>query len=237
MLRRFITPDTVIQDYYNPQDLNRYSYAWNNPLRIIDPTGHGEQDTLNFRDYLGYSAFEFSSNPYCNAAATFAQSFLTAPFTMPYRIGWSFGEVIDNLFISPSNWVVRGDTPPNIVSMKNEFDAGNPNPAIRALGTVAGDIVAYYLWGKALSAGSASGYAYRALNAKDTERLSQGLGLEAKNPAGNWSLGQHITDGSNPRAWANDPYISTTLDLKVAKAFNSSGNQLGVIKIDLSKIP
>ena len=37
---RFITPDTVIPDIYNPQDLNRYSYVRNNPLKYTDPTGH-----------------------------------------------------------------------------------------------------------------------------------------------------------------------------------------------------
>jgi RHS repeat-associated protein len=37
---RFISPDTVVQDYSNPQALNRYSYCVNNPLKYIDPTGH-----------------------------------------------------------------------------------------------------------------------------------------------------------------------------------------------------
>ena len=39
-LNRFIGPDTIIPDPANPQDLNRYSYARNNPLRYTDPTGH-----------------------------------------------------------------------------------------------------------------------------------------------------------------------------------------------------
>ena len=40
VIGRFITPDTVIPDIYNPQDLNRYSYVRNNPLKYTDPTGH-----------------------------------------------------------------------------------------------------------------------------------------------------------------------------------------------------
>ena len=39
-LNHFIQPDTIVPDQYNPQDLNRYSYARNNPMRYTDPTGH-----------------------------------------------------------------------------------------------------------------------------------------------------------------------------------------------------
>jgi RHS repeat-associated protein len=37
---RFISPDSIIPDPYNPQSLNRYSYCLNNPLKYTDPTGH-----------------------------------------------------------------------------------------------------------------------------------------------------------------------------------------------------
>jgi RHS repeat-associated protein len=39
-IRRFTQPDDIIQDPYNPQDLNRYSYVKNNPLKYTDPSGH-----------------------------------------------------------------------------------------------------------------------------------------------------------------------------------------------------
>ena len=38
-LGRFTQPDSVIQDFFNPQSYNRYSYCVNNPLRFTDPTG------------------------------------------------------------------------------------------------------------------------------------------------------------------------------------------------------
>jgi len=155
-LRRFITPDTIIQDYYNPQDLNRYSYAWNNPLRITDPTGHLEDSQMTYQDSFYNKLYLWNQNPYFSATATFSQAFLTAPFTMPYRIGYSTGELIDSLFNSPANWMARGDTPPSIVSMKNAFNAGNPNPAINMLGTAAGDFVASYIAGRALMGGVTS---------------------------------------------------------------------------------
>jgi RHS repeat-associated protein len=40
VLGRFISPDTLVPDPTDPQDLNRYTYAKNNPMRYTDPTGH-----------------------------------------------------------------------------------------------------------------------------------------------------------------------------------------------------
>jgi RHS repeat-associated protein len=42
-LNRWIQPDTVIPDVYNPQSMNRYSYVYNNPIRYSDPSGHCPQ--------------------------------------------------------------------------------------------------------------------------------------------------------------------------------------------------
>ena len=36
----FVTADIVVQDYANPQTLNRYAYCGNNPLAYVDPSGH-----------------------------------------------------------------------------------------------------------------------------------------------------------------------------------------------------
>ena len=74
---------------------------------------------------------------------------------------------------------------------------------------------------------------YRAINLKDAERLRDGLGLEAKNPAGKWTLGDHIRKGSFKSSWANDPWISTSSDIEIAKAFDSG---YGIVEIDLNKV-
>ena len=37
---RFISADSIVPDWYNPQTLNRYSYVVNNPLAYRDPDGH-----------------------------------------------------------------------------------------------------------------------------------------------------------------------------------------------------
>ena len=39
-LGRFLSADTIVPSYANPQNLNRFSYVLNNPLKYIDPTGH-----------------------------------------------------------------------------------------------------------------------------------------------------------------------------------------------------
>ncbi|MBI5854034.1 MAG: RHS repeat-associated core domain-containing protein [Nitrospirae bacterium] len=40
ILCRFISADTLVGNPKDPQDLNRYGYARNNPLKYTDPTGH-----------------------------------------------------------------------------------------------------------------------------------------------------------------------------------------------------
>jgi len=37
LISRFVSADPYVQDPYNLQSLNRYSYVWNNPLGYIDP--------------------------------------------------------------------------------------------------------------------------------------------------------------------------------------------------------
>jgi len=39
-LGRFISADSIVPQPFNPQSLNRFSYALNNPLKYNDPTGH-----------------------------------------------------------------------------------------------------------------------------------------------------------------------------------------------------
>lgn len=46
-LMRFTQPDTVIADVYDPQSLNRYAYARNNPVRYVDPSGNTPWDVID----------------------------------------------------------------------------------------------------------------------------------------------------------------------------------------------
>ena len=40
-LGRWIQADSIVPEPGNPQALNRFSYVYNNPLRYVDPSGHG----------------------------------------------------------------------------------------------------------------------------------------------------------------------------------------------------
>ena len=40
ILARFVSADTMVPDDTNPQALNRYAFAYNNPVSNVDPTGH-----------------------------------------------------------------------------------------------------------------------------------------------------------------------------------------------------
>ena len=49
-LNRWIQPDTIVPQPGNPQDLNRFSYTRNNPLKYTDPTGHKEACGVSGQD-------------------------------------------------------------------------------------------------------------------------------------------------------------------------------------------
>ena len=36
----FVSPDSIVPDWYDPQLLNKYAYVRNNPLKYTDPDGH-----------------------------------------------------------------------------------------------------------------------------------------------------------------------------------------------------
>ena len=52
-LGRFAQPDTVVPSPGDPQQLNKFSYALNNPMRYSDPTGHWifENDPSEIKEY------------------------------------------------------------------------------------------------------------------------------------------------------------------------------------------
>ncbi len=56
---RFAQPDSIVPHPYDPQSLNRYTYADNNPVRYLDPTGH---DGWDLRNAVNEFAFGLASD-------------------------------------------------------------------------------------------------------------------------------------------------------------------------------
>ena len=52
-INQFSQPDSIVPNLYNPQSLNRYAYALNNPVRYMDPSGHVACRTREECDDMG----------------------------------------------------------------------------------------------------------------------------------------------------------------------------------------
>ncbi len=60
--RHFLQPDSVIQDIYNPQDLNRYAYVRNNPYKYKDPSGNYLESAIDV-GFIIYDVKEIQKDP------------------------------------------------------------------------------------------------------------------------------------------------------------------------------
>ena len=68
-LGRFLSADSLVPNPANPQDLNRFSYVRNNPIRYIDPTGHAvanENDSGCFKSNCGRPTSPPTCPPNCS---------------------------------------------------------------------------------------------------------------------------------------------------------------------------
>jgi RHS repeat-associated protein len=59
IIGRFISADTVVPKWRNPQTLNRYSYCQNNPLIYTDPSGHELLFASWLTDILRQQIFQY----------------------------------------------------------------------------------------------------------------------------------------------------------------------------------
>jgi RHS repeat-associated protein len=75
-LGRFISPDTVIPEPNNPQSLNRYTYARNNPISYSDPTGHDAQSYFSSDSYNPEDPFRYNhrTDPWASVSAPVQKS-------------------------------------------------------------------------------------------------------------------------------------------------------------------
>jgi RHS repeat-associated protein len=60
---RFISADTIVQRIVDPQTLNRYSYCSNNPLKYVDPTGHGWWSIVTDIASIVFDVYQLAAEP------------------------------------------------------------------------------------------------------------------------------------------------------------------------------
>ena len=94
-LGRFIQADTVVPQPGNPQDLNRYAYAANNPLSLIDPNGHQVRPPSS----CGAICYTGTTGPY-------NVEYVASPAAQPLTTA-GYYTIHDRVTIGPSD--VRGD--------------------------------------------------------------------------------------------------------------------------------
>jgi len=86
-LYRWVTPDPVAGDIFNPQSLNRYAYVLNNPVNLIDPLG------LQCNVFNG--SWEGSGVGFpCGDASTHTSQPAESPTSIAGPVGVAFGSMI-----------------------------------------------------------------------------------------------------------------------------------------------
>jgi RHS repeat-associated protein len=96
-LGRFIQPDSVIPDLFNPQSYNRYSYVLNNPLRYTDPNGRWAQEVADWwQAMVGAATGYMSASPshwiWNGSVGTFNS--LLGGVAEPLRLGTDAGRLL-----------------------------------------------------------------------------------------------------------------------------------------------
>jgi hypothetical protein len=67
VIGRFISADSIIPDYYDPQSLNRYAYTTNNPIKYVDPDGNAASIAIAVGVAVGLVYDAFRSPDIANA--------------------------------------------------------------------------------------------------------------------------------------------------------------------------
>ncbi|MCQ4087554.1 RHS repeat domain-containing protein [Saccharibacillus sp. JS10] len=210
---RFIQEDTF-EGYMNrPSSSNPYTYVENNPLKYLDPSGRSAIPFPNIDwNKVARIGFEAVSGSLEGAKANKKYG----------PVGMFFGVVVGGLLGNPTSM--------------GEDQASVDRGAAQYLGlTLVAEATA-----RSYRNRENSSYVFRALNKQDVKTLGQGRGLAAKNPAGNWTLTDHVAYGSNTKeSVKHDKWLSTTPLFDRADFYDrgsASSNKNGIAIINLKKL-
>jgi len=159
---RFISPDTIVPYPREPQSLNRYSYARNNPLIYVDPTGHYDEDDA-LEDFYGYYEGDYSDDSnsnYSNDSGNLSNNYSASSSNSISRsfdslvqsagnFSAGYGDTITSLF--GLTYLVGVPSMTEYIRQQNDFDS----VVEKNSGAYCGGKLAGYLWGAAaVGAGS-----------------------------------------------------------------------------------
>ena len=129
LMARFLSADPIIQSPLDLRSFNRYSYVWNNPMRMFDPTGFESEPSSESSEGNAGNAFTCK----CWFSVPSLQSILTGVHDAVLGIGAS-GQWEVNPNASPA------DVSAAIQSLRSPYASPNPQLTLGLLG-VARDIL------------------------------------------------------------------------------------------------
>ncbi len=102
---RFISPDVIVQNPGNPQNLNRYSYVLNNPLKYVDPSGL-YVEFENEDEILGYLAEQDAGYTFNDEIQQMIEEYLELRYAW-YVLEQNEPELVGFLRDDPGTVVIR----------------------------------------------------------------------------------------------------------------------------------
>jgi RHS repeat-associated protein len=138
VLARFISPDTMVPSFSAPQSLNRYSYAYNNPLTYVDPDGH-----FGILAVMAISATVNATNTYAQGGSFRDIMRSATQGAVNGAIGYTTGGSVSGGMISGGlnaamnkGNIVQGMVTGGISAGVSGFTGGIQNPALRTFAQI-----------------------------------------------------------------------------------------------------
>jgi RHS repeat-associated protein len=251
LLARFTTPDTLVPNPRDPQDLNRYSYVNNNPLRYTDPTGHFKIKFKTILRVAGWIAnpmlMQFADPFTRNHTVPVAAGVIGTSICGPVCGGAASGAVgafMQGGDVGRGAWMgaAAGAVGWAVGGAANNYFPGNPVAAGTAAGAAAGATRAALggdnVWQGALisgAVGAASGYMRSIDTSQGTQSGQRNQLTDAMGKIGNipntiiglaWGglgmmLGADVSLDNNAIQFTNHPFTTTAVTLGNTISYSS----------------